>query len=67
MICGQCGDPLLEKPLIKPKQIIGIIAFSAFLSPLLFMLIFLFMDFTKEQNPSSTESVSLVFFKDEFK
>ena len=38
MVCGQCGDELVKTPLIRPIQIIGIIAASAFLSPLLLMI-----------------------------
>ena len=57
-ICGQCGDPLMKKPLINSRTIFGLIAISAFLSPLLIMIFFVFEDFTKQEFPSNSESES---------
>ena len=57
MICGQCGDPLIKKTLLNPRRIIGIIGASAFLAPLLVMIIFLINDFTKENLLKNSESL----------
>ena len=61
-ICGQCGDPLMKKPLINSKQIIGLFAVSAFLAPLLIMTIFVVKDFSKENLPNNSKSIDLLIF-----
>ncbi len=43
IICGQCGDPLIKKPFIKPIQIFAILSAFAFMAPLL-MMVFAFID-----------------------
>ena len=58
LICGQCGDPLMKKPLINSRKIFGLFAVSAFLAPLLIMIVFVFEDFTKQELPSNSESES---------
>ena len=63
LICGQCGDPLIRKTLIKPKQIFGLLAASAFLAPLLIMILFLLNNFTNEKSPRNSESLALSIFK----
>mgnify|MGYP001273326998 CR=1 FL=1 len=55
LICGQCGDPLIKGPLLDTRRIIGILAASAFLAPLLMMIIFIVRDFTKEQILNNSE------------
>ena len=60
MICGQCGDPLIIKPLLNSRRIIGLVAVSAFLAPLLVMIIFLINDFNKKKLPSNSESLVLL-------
>ena len=60
LICGQCGEPLIKKPLVNSRQIFGLVAASAFLAPLLIMIVFVINDFTKEiPNKNSTSSVFL--------
>ena len=59
MICGLCGDPLVKKPLLNSRRIIGVVGASAFLAPLLIMIIFVIKDVTNEKHP--TNSQSLVF------
>ena len=63
LICGQCGDPLMKKPLINSRQIFGLIAASAFLAPLLIMIVFVIKDFTKEELPKNFKSSVLLTFK----
>ena len=63
LICGQCGDPLIKKPLISLRQILGLLATSAFLIPFLLMLIFIIKDFTKYKMPSKSETLVLLSFK----
>ena len=60
MICGLCGDPLIKKPLVNSRRIIGVIAASAFLAPLLIMIIFVVKDVTREQLPDNSESLVLL-------
>ena len=57
MICGQCGDILMKKPLVSSKRIFGILGASAFLVPLLIMIIFVIKDLTNERHPSNSESL----------
>ncbi len=38
MICGQCGDQLVKKTLVKPVQVFALIAATAFIAPLIFMV-----------------------------
>ena len=56
LICGECGDPLMKKPLVNSRKIFGLFAVSAFLTPLLIMIVFVFEDFTKQELPSNSES-----------
>ena len=54
-ICGQCGDPLIKKPLLNSRRIIGLIVTSAFLAPLIFMMTFVVNDLTREKIPNNYE------------
>jgi len=60
LICGLCGDPLIKKPLLNSRRIIGVIAASAFLAPLLIMIIFVVKDVTREQLPDNSESLVFI-------
>ena len=60
LICGLCEEPLIKKPLLNPRRIFGVVAASAFLAPLLIMIIFVIKNFTKEQLPSNSESLALL-------
>jgi len=60
LICGLCGDPLVKKSLLNSRRIIGAVAASAFLAPLLIMIIFVINDFTKEKYPNNSESLVLL-------
>ena len=59
LICGQCGDQLIKKPLLNSRRIIGVVLASAFLAPLLIMIIFVITDFTNESLPRDSESLVL--------
>ena len=50
MVCGQCGDPLVKVPLIRPTQIVGLVAAAAFIAPLLLM-VFVFIQDQKRPQP----------------
>ena len=63
LICGQCGDPLMKKPLINSRQIFGLIASSAFLAPLIIMIVFVIKDFNKDEIPKKFESSVLLTIK----
>ena len=56
LICSHCGDPLIKKPFIHSRQVIGIIAASAFMAPLLIMIFFVIRDFTKDKFPNNSKS-----------
>ena len=60
LICGLCGDPLIKKPLLNTRRIIGLIAASTFIAPLLIMIIFIIKDFTNEKLPNNSESLVLL-------
>ena len=55
-MCGQCGDPLIKKPFINTRQIIGLVAALSFLSPLLIMFVLTLMDFNEEKLPLHLET-----------
>ena len=59
LICGQCGDPLIKKPLINIRRIIGVVSALAFFTPLLIMIFFIVSNFTKEKLPENSESLLL--------
>ena len=60
LICGLCGDPLVKKSLLTSRRIIGAVAASAFLAPLVIMIIFVFKDFSKEKLPNNSDSFVLL-------
>ena len=60
MICGLCGDPLVKKPLLNSRRIIGAVAASAFLAPLVIMIMFVIKDFSKEKLPKNSDSIVLL-------
>ena len=62
LICGLCGDPLVKKPLLNSRRIIGAVAASAFLAPLVIMIIFVIQDFSKEKLPNNSDSLVLLTF-----
>ena len=59
MVCGQCGDPLVKVPLIRPTQIVGLVAAAAFIAPLLLMVFVFIQDQQrpKIKRPLSTMAV----------
>ena len=63
LICGQCEEPLMKKPLINSKQIFGLVAASAFLAPLLIMILFVIKEINKEEFPPHSESLVRLSFK----
>ena len=60
LICGLCGDPLVKKPLLNSRRIIGAVAASAFLAPLLIMIIFIIKDFAEKKLPNNSETLVLL-------
>jgi len=60
LICGQCGDPLLKKPLLNTRKIFGFIAASAFLAPLLIMFVYVLKESFKDSQPMNSESIVLL-------
>ncbi len=67
LVCGLCGDPLIKKPLLNSKRIIGVFAASAFLTPLVIMIIFIVKDFAKEKLPNNSESLVLLIIDKSWK
>ena len=39
MICGTCGEELIQIPLIRPIQIFALITIAAFISPLVMIIL----------------------------
>ena len=60
LICGLCGDPLIKKTLINSRQIIGVVAAFAFITPLFIMVNFIINDFTNEKLPKNSKSLVLL-------
>ena len=60
LICGLCGDPLVKKSLLNSRRIIGAVAASAFLAPLVIMIIFVIKDISKEKLPTNSDSLVLL-------
>ena len=60
LICGQCGDQLIKKPILNSRQIISFIAASAFLVPLFIMIAFVFNDFNEENELRTYETLVLL-------
>ena len=57
LICGLCGDPLVKKSLLNLRRIIGAVSATAFLAPLVIMIIFVIRDFSKEKFPNNADSL----------
>ena len=51
LICGHCGDPLMKDKLINTRQIVGLVASLALLSPLVIMIVLAVNDFKHEKPP----------------
>ena len=60
LICVQCGDPLIKKTFLNSRRIIGVIAASAFLAPLVIMIMFIIKDFSKEKLPNNSDLLVLL-------
>ena len=60
LICGLCGDPLVKKPLLNSRRIIGAVAAAVFLAPLVMMIVFVIKDFSKEKLPNNSDSLVLL-------
>ncbi len=50
LVCSQCGDPLSRVFVIKPTQIIALIAASTFIAPLIILALTIIKDLN-EPNP----------------
>tara|TARA_Y100001968_G_scaffold116339_1_gene105715 strand:+ start:130 stop:390 length:261 start_codon:yes stop_codon:yes gene_type:complete len=60
LVCGQCGDSLIKKPLLNSRRIIGTFVASVFLAPLLIMIVFIIRDLTEERLPNNSQSLVLL-------
>ena len=60
LICGLCGDPLVKNSLLNSRRIFGAVAASAFLAPLVIMIIFVIKDFSKEKLPNNFDALVLI-------
>ena len=57
LVCGLCGDKLVKKSFVNLRVIIGAVVATAFLSPLIVMIIFVLSDFTNEKFHKNSQSV----------
>ena len=62
LICGQCGDPVIKKPLINSQKLFALFLSLAFISPLLIMVVFVLNDFTNKKTIKNTENLVLMTF-----
>ena len=60
LICGLCGEPLVKKSLLNSRRIFGAVAASAFLTPLVIMIIFVIKDLSKEKLPNNSDSLVII-------
>ena len=60
MICGQCGDPLNKLPFIKATQVFAFIVASAFIAPLIVMLLAFVQDSYRSQPKRSLLPKSVI-------
>ena len=60
MVCGHCGDELTKAPLIRITQVIGFVGASAFLLPLLLMIVLLIQNLKNERINNSSEQIALL-------
>tara|TARA_B100000700_G_C14226562_1_gene481701 strand:- start:60 stop:347 length:288 start_codon:yes stop_codon:yes gene_type:complete len=60
IICGQCGDTLIKKPLINPIRFIALIAVSAFIAPLIIIIINSFTYLKPQQPKNNFESMAKI-------
>ncbi|MBW3042063.1 hypothetical protein [Prochlorococcus marinus] len=63
LICGQCDEPLIKSPLINSKKIFGLVAASAFLAPLLIMILFVIEEINTDEFPTNSEPLVRLSFK----
>ena len=63
LICGQCGDPLIKKNFINIKKIFAILAVSAFVAPLVLMIILIIQNVTNEKLPKNSETLVFLINK----
>ena len=59
MVCGQCGDPLVKIPLIKPTQIFALIVAFAFVAPLILIVFSYFHDSNRPQLKKSLSPMAV--------
>ena len=49
LVCGLCGEDLIKKPIIELKRLIAILLIFSFSLPLIFLIITLFINTSKDQ------------------
>ena len=59
MICGQCGDPLVKTPFVKPTQIFALVSATTFIAPLLLMVHAHLKDLNSPQFQRGSDSIAL--------
>jgi len=62
LICGQCGDPLTKKPVINLRKFFALLLSSAFVVPLVIMIVFVIKDITNKETFKNMENVVLMTF-----
>ena len=60
MVCGQCGDPLVEVPLVRPTQIFALVAAVAFVAPFILMMIAFIQDQKKPGSQRALVSMEVI-------
>tara|TARA_Y100000589_G_C26636483_1_gene420231 strand:+ start:204 stop:497 length:294 start_codon:yes stop_codon:yes gene_type:complete len=62
LLCGICGEDLIQKPFIDFKKIVSLLLTLTFTSPLIYLTIFVFMK-KFERNQIDYQSKSLFIFR----
>ena len=61
MVCGHCGELLKKRPLIKFTQIFAIISISAFIAPLITLILVFLQDSYKPHIKKPAISLQYIF------
>ena len=63
LICGSCGESLVKISFLNSRRIIGVIAASAFLAPLLIMLFYVIEDSIEDIPLRNSDSLALLIIE----
>ena len=60
LVCGLCGEDLIQKPIIQFKQLIALILVFSFSFPLIFIIFSTIINTSKDQKENFVNTNSLI-------